>query len=74
MQVDIYHLRKVVNLARVKVIKGVNMLDGGYIAAPVVRNGSFIVLSHTALSIIFLLGWILVIAVVATYREEITLK
>jgi len=46
---------------------------GNYLAAPVVRNGSFLVLSFTALSNIVILGWIFYIALYITYREEITL-
>jgi hypothetical protein len=49
---------------------GVWFSDEVYVTAPVTRNGSFIVLSFTALSNIVLVGWVLLII---KYREEITL-
>ena len=42
-----------------------------YVAAPISQNGSFIVLSFTAVTNIVLLGWIFYIALICTYKGEI---
>lgn len=50
---------------------GIWFPDEDYVLAPITGNGSYVVLSFTAISNMVLLGWVFYVAIFATYKQQI---